>query len=113
MKQVPITFDPRVNEFEGTRTDEQGFLYKDGLTPGAAHFASGRSGDELIPNVVLRFSCPCGCGAVGALPINKQFNPQAWTWNGSTEKPTCTPSIQMLTKCRWHGYLTNGVFAPC
>lgn len=116
---VKISFDQRVNAHEDAAVRfVEGFMYHDGLAPGAAWFVDARSSEEvngkvvekIIPNAVLRFSCPCGCGAVAALPIDKTFDQRAWSWNGNKDLPSTQPSIQMLTPCRWHGYLTDGVF---
>lgn len=35
-----------------------------------------------------------------ALPI--------WGWDGNTEKPTITPSIDCSKGCGWHGHIING-----
>ena len=59
----------------------------------------------------LHFICPCGCGRYVALPVKPLE--KGWEWNGSKERPTLRPSIRMLTKCQWHGYLTDGVFTSC
>lgn len=32
-----------------------------------------------------------------------------WTWNGSLERPTVTPSIRMMGKINCHVYLTDGM----
>lgn len=60
--------------------------------------------------------CPCGCGATGAIafdiPVPGRSGPK-WKWNGSRDKPTLTPSILRTSGCRWHGYLTDGVFRSC
>lgn len=67
------------------------------------------------PPMRLTFKCPCGCGAnlgvaVAADPADRGGNHPIWQWNGDLEKPTVTPSIQYLDGCRWHGFLTDGVF---
>ena len=68
----------------------------------------------LIENAGLGFVCPCGCGTPGCVMIapngEKSHN---WTWDGNTEKPTLTPSIQRVGGCKWHGYLRNGVWESC
>lgn len=65
----------------------------------------------------ILFCCPCGCGTPGSVqfantPWCDPTKPK-WTFNGNREKPTLTPSIQRNIGCRWHGYLTDGVFRPC
>lgn len=57
----------------------------------------------------LLFMCPCGCGAFVRLPVNHS---NGWNWNGNLEKPTLTPSI-LQVNCKWHGFLTDGVFVEC
>lgn len=109
---VEIKWNPKANEFEGTRANEQGFLYKDDLQPGDACWAGGFNGKDKIENAVLRFSCPCGCKALGGIPLS-HWEKNGWTWDGNKEKPTLSPSIRMLTPCGWHGYLRKGVFERC
>lgn len=45
-----------------------------------------KQNDEL-----LRFMCP-GCQREHAIQHGSDFGPN-WTWNGSLEKPTFTPSV--------------------
>lgn len=70
------------------------------------------------PAVRLSFLCPCGCGDVGGVavapdPNDRGGNHPVWKWDGNLDQPTLTPSIQFTTGCRWHGYLTAGVFRSC
>ena len=58
--------------------------------------------------VQLRMTCPCGCGTVTTLSVAAGFGSPRWKWDGNWEQPTLTPSVRMLTPCRWHGYLTAG-----
>ena len=111
MSTVTISWDPKVNTHEGMEAAPDGQLFRKDVAPGAAWWGRGRSGDQFVENAVLRFACPCGCGTIGAMPIT-HWDPNGWTWNGNKELPTTTPSIQMLSPCRWHGYLTDGVFKP-
>lgn len=62
------------------------------------------------------FACP-GCAMHLSLPVS---GPQAWTVTaGDVAKPetlTLAPSILHPVNgngCGWHGYLRQGVFAPC
>lgn len=107
MNSVPIKWDDRVSHFDGvTRIGD--FNYADaglGLVPGSAKWGTDQNGKIAS----LSFICPCGCRAVCAVPVY----PGGWVWNGDLEKPTLTPSIQILNPCRWHGYLKAGVFEPC
>ena len=64
--------------------------------------------------------CPCGCGSMMNLPLYgnssassfKTSTPQ-WYWNGNRELPTLQPSIRDVVTCRFHGFLTNGVWTFC
>ncbi|KRA44712.1 hypothetical protein ASD80_06100 [Devosia sp. Root635] len=60
------------------------------------------------------YGCPCGCGTAGALRVaagEKPAQSPSWLWNGSTEKPTLTPSVHHVG--HWHGWLTEGVWLSC
>lgn len=61
--------------------------------------------------------CPCGCGGLMDLPIYREGQPKpapnAWLWNGDRQQPTLTPSIRDLSGCRFHGFLTGGVWTFC
>jgi len=100
---VTITFDQRVMDVDYSGDD--GMPYCKDVAPGAAWW--GRNSEGLI--VSLHFACPCGCGSLGGT----QVKPTGWAWNGSETKPTLTPSIQFLSKCRWHGYLADGEWVRC
>ncbi len=56
----------------------------------------------------LWFTCPCGCGRLHCIPAKRNGNTYGWDFAGTAEVPTLTPSIQITTGCRWHGFLTNG-----
>lgn len=76
--------------------------------PGA--FEYYKSGDRYPAGMI--YSCPCGCGARGAL----RFRPSepahpSWEWNGNLDKPTLTPSVHHVG--HWHGWLTDGVWRSC
>lgn len=104
-----ITFDPKCNQFEGMQRAPDGQLFRKDVAPGAACWVDGRNPEGLVKNVALRFACPCGCGTIGCLPI-PPFHEGGWTWDGNVEQPTMSPSVQMLSPCRWHGYLKKGVW---
>jgi len=60
----------------------------------------------------IAFRCPCGCGFESWLPVLP--DERGWHWNGSREAASTTPSIlQSGLPCKWHGYLTDGVFRSC
>ncbi len=57
----------------------------------------------------IGFVCPCGCGKEGWLPFQPAPSP-SWDWDGNKEAPTLTPSVLQRTGCKWHGWLTAGVW---
>lgn len=57
------------------------------------------------------YVCPCGCGQIGPINVGNGFKPEnrpSWTWDGSLEAPTLTPSIHH--RGHWHGWLRAGVW---
>ncbi len=81
-------------------------------TPGAYGFYTGFSDSKILGMV---FRCPCGCGSIGSLDFRNDNPDQhpSWTWDGNQEMPTLTPSVLKNSDCRWHGYLTAGVWESC
>ena len=92
----------------------------------ADYYACKKPGDFLIlpPNPrnrdlsTIHFLCPCGCGSLCGVAVREDGENRdgAWGWNKDVEKPTCTPSIKVMTgptESCWHGYLTNGEFKAC
>jgi hypothetical protein len=66
----------------------------------------------------IRCWCPCGCGNFMVLPIRRAGVPHAegraeWEWDGNADKPTLQPSIRDMAMCRFHGFLTGGVWTFC
>lgn len=59
----------------------------------------------------FNFQCPCGCRTMGTVNLS----PGGWEWNGSRDKPTVRPSVQLSTHAgpHWHGWLTDGVWRSC
>ena len=60
------------------------------------------------------FKCPGACASITTIalrPVVVDGNPPSWDWNGSTDAPTLTPSINHVG-C-WHGWLTDGNFTAC
>lgn len=53
----------------------------------------------------IQFNCPCGCGSM----LGASF--PRWTFDA--DKITLTPSVRRLDGCKWHGFLTDGVFTFC
>lgn len=56
-------------------------------------------------DVYLHFICPCGCNKVIGIPLGEK-----WTFNGDKINPSINPSIQVMTGCKFHGFLINGEF---
>ena len=60
------------------------------------------------------FRCPCGCADTGSIKFDTvpkaSGDDQRWHWDGNREQPTLTPSLNKTWGCKWHGYLTGGVF---
>lgn len=75
------------------------------LPPGSARLSESASGQPF-----LTFTCPCGCGMVGCLPLCPMPKEKGWQWDGDRVFPTLTPSILKTSACRWHGLLTKGVW---
>jgi hypothetical protein len=61
------------------------------------------------------YVCPCGCGTQGYLGFRGLSDPPhpSWEWDGNPDQPTLSPSIQRTAGCRWHGYLTKGMWQGC
>jgi hypothetical protein len=58
----------------------------------------------------LLYGCPNGRGSCG-VPIQPSPPNQAgcsWNWDGNTDAPTLTPSINCIAGCGWHGFMTKG-----
>lgn len=101
MSGVPINFVDSVLDFPEDHAG--GRLYRKDLPPGSAFLDLEYSH--------LEFTCPCGCGTTHCIPLCEgEKIAHAWLWNGNKEKPTLTPSIFCQTPCKWHGYLTDGIF---
>jgi hypothetical protein len=58
------------------------------------------------------FFCPCGCHLPCLSFRYAGVDRPSWIWDNNREKPTLTPSINNPDGCKWHGYLTAGVFVP-
>lgn len=90
-------------------TYENGTAYRKDLPPGSCQWVPNHHNDN--PHACIAYTCPCGCGAVGAISVKKgQKIPQHWEWDGNVQAPTLTPSILKKFGCCWHGFLTGGVF---
>lgn len=107
---VALKFTGKVKGWDDdTEQLENGVLRHKTAEPGEAAWLNNQ---EEKP-AVLVFSCPCGCKELIHVPIKENHGGQGWEWNRNLEKPTTRPSIQKITGCRWHGYLTDGILTPC
>lgn len=60
------------------------------------------------------YRCPCGCAVIGLLTVGAGFKPEdgpSWNWNGSTTRPTLSPSVHHVG--HWHGWLQDGEWREC
>lgn len=111
MISVPIKFKD-FSVFDDATIYEDNHAYRKDLASGDAVWIANYQ--DSNKHAALEFICPCGCGSVHCVSVCEGTKEgKHWLWNGDAEKPTLTPSIQCLTSCRWHGYLTDGVFVPC
>ncbi|WP_340674313.1 DUF6527 family protein [Enterobacter cloacae] len=59
------------------------------------------------------FKCPGQCETIISLSLNKNRNPK---WTLTTDifnRPTVTPSIHQINKCRCHFWITKGQIIWC
>lgn len=85
----------------------------DAVPDGALAFVPVRSQCDRYARIV----CPCGCRSVWSLKIWAEGDPDpdpgagpSWTWDGSVDAPTLSPSVDLKRGCGWHGYLRAGVW---
>lgn len=96
-------------------------------------FCFSRNDESENPITYIQFLCPCGkivppdapgydMSCYGSLPLylsgeqkptSPPYEMAAWEWNGDRQVPTLQPSIRKMQGCKWHGYLTAGVWTPC
>lgn len=87
-------------------------MFKD--TPGAFNIEV-----QSEHHIHILCECPCGCGGAMRLPLHRPGQRSAvhtkasWEWDGSLEKPTLQPSIRDLAGCKYHGFLTAGMWTFC
>lgn len=96
-------------EVDGRLGKHNAYFRRD-LAPGSMEWGCDGSGNNHHSIIYI---CPCGCGMVGHVSVNKTKEQGAWQWDGNTEKPTLTPSILHTSGCKWHGYLTAGIWESC
>jgi hypothetical protein len=78
-------------------------------------FLNNHAEHEIQKYRSLLFRCPL-CNEEHGVSI-KPASTTGWDWNGNVERPTLSPSIQILGHgkpgtegCRWHGFLRDGVW---
>lgn len=84
-------------------------IFDDGLAPGVFTFEVGST-----PYSTIIYICPCGCDQLVSLPVaTGPKQDRFWFWDGNKESPTLQPSIRRLDGCKFHGYLTGGMWTFC
>lgn len=81
-------------------------LAADDVPPGAIQYWLTHGSHKMGG---FNFLCPCGCGTIGSVTF------RLWSWNGNTDKPTITPSVDLQAdddtgraRSHWHGRLCDG-----
>lgn len=105
---------------------ERGPLTPKPVAPGEWRFVDRQTFEPCAPpapgqEAMLQFRCLLRDEICGYIRVGNGFKPSgdrpSWQWNGSTESPTLTPSINCLAHgprgekyagCGWHNFLTNG-----
>lgn len=81
--------------------------YFDGLPPVGTFTIKDCPAGE--PHLYARLPGPCNA----CCPVGKG----GWTWNGSLDKPTLSPSVKVSGgrdgRELWHGWLRDGRFVSC
>lgn len=112
MNPVPLQFAEKLFDWEKITYpgEDSAEAYRKDLAPGTAEMLLTQDGTSGRLNYV----CPCGCGRLRVVPFRKSEKIERhWQWNGNLQKPSLTPSIQIIEACRWHGYLTEGNWLTC
>lgn len=74
-----------------------------------SHFLC-ENGDEKTGRILMHW-CP-GCNGWHMIPIEKRNHLGAvWGWDGDVEKPTVSPSVNIVGVC--HYFLSEGVIEFC
>lgn len=121
MSEVPGRHWPADLPFGGGITKDGAPYVRDGFVcdarPGDFAFKDFDAKGITDPDKVdsLEFRCPrtgkyCGSILVGHKVKPVFGNAPTWKWDGNFEAPTLTPSINCVSGCGWHGYLTAGVW---
>jgi hypothetical protein len=101
-----------VDEIDDKEASPDGQHFLSNQAPGTISWSNWYNSDEVAG---CFYVCPCGCRVVGFLSVRSAMRQESpsWEWNGDKDKPTMKPSIQKTSPCKWHGYLTDGVFKSC
>lgn len=109
-----IPFTTIIDSKTGKPYVKNGFICE--IKAGDFRFKDDSGESNLDPKQikVIEFWCPrtgtyCGTISVG-YPDKPNDCKNTWKWDGNYEKPTLTPSINCISGCGWHGFLTKGVF---
>lgn len=87
-------------------THKDGDRFRRDLSPGSVMWQN-----KELPSRYLWFTCACGCGRVGCIPVSTNPLQGEWKWDGNETEPTLTPSIFSTGwPCKWHGFLTSGTW---
>lgn len=105
----------RISTGDGQTYQRDGFVYSD-PQPGDFQLVPDDSiKPDNGPYEGLRYICPRTgryCGEVYIGLTKPQASP-SWQWDGNTDEPTLSPSINCSGGCGWHGHLRKGVFEEC
>lgn len=88
---------------------EHQLYHRHDLPAGSAQWARSQAG-ELAS---LIYTCPCGCAEVRSVAVTQVPGGYGWQWNGNLELPTLSPSLQHISRCRWHDWLQQGEWRTC
>lgn len=59
------------------------------------------------------FKCPCGCGYVITLPLQKPHNPKWRLYKLESKRPTLYPSVWQNKGCHSHFWIEDGKVIWC
>lgn len=61
----------------------------------------------------LLFKCPCGCGVVISLPLQRIHEPYWILYKSKNNRPTVYPSVWQKDGCRSHFWIKDGAIDWC
>lgn len=103
----------------GVRNAEGGVYVREGFeaTPRPGDFRFWNEGmdatDQAEAVHFFEFACPRTgkyCGAIRCA-LQKPAETPSWGWDGNMQAPTLRPSVNCISGCGWHGWVTNGEFS--